>query len=87
MSLAYKDCTQLYCVRCEDVGLDCSCIIYGINEGQVTETTILHLFENHAIQPEEMTTCMKLKIKTNIHAHPFPSILCQLEYNNHFGES
>jgi predicted small metal-binding protein len=87
MSLAYEDCIQLYCVRCEEVGLDCSCVIYGINEEQVIETTILHMFENHAIKPEEMTTCMKLKIKENIHAHPALSIRGQLENNNHFGES
>jgi predicted small metal-binding protein len=87
MSLAYEDCIQLYCVRCEEVGLDCSCVIYGISEGQVIETTILHMFENHAIKPEEMTTCMKLKIKENIHTHTAPSIRGQLENNNHFGES
>jgi predicted small metal-binding protein len=87
MALAYEDCIQLFCVQCEEVGLDCSCVIYGINERQVIETTILHMFENHAINPEEMTTCMKLKIKENIRAHPTSSIRHQLEYNNHHGES
>lgn len=87
MALAYEDCIQLFCVQCEEVGLDCSCVIYGINERQVIETTFLHMFENHAIEPEEMTTCMKLKIKENIRAHPTSPIRHKLEYNNHHGES
>lgn len=30
---------------------------------------ITHMDEYHAIIPEEMTTCMKLKIKENIHSY------------------
>jgi hypothetical protein len=31
------------------------------------ENAIVHMFEYHAINPEEMTTCMKLKIIEKIH--------------------
>ena len=69
MSQAYEDYVQLFCVRCQDVGLDCNSVIYGIDEETVIDNTILHLFENHAIKPEEMTTCMKLKITENVQLH------------------
>jgi predicted small metal-binding protein len=83
MSLSYEDCIQLFCIRCEDVGLDCSCSIYGINEEKVVDSTILHMFECHAIRPEEMTACMRLKIKENICIPHSPPLNGQLVYNNH----
>ena len=70
MSQKYEDCIQLFCVRCEDVGLECNCTIYAINEENVFDSTISHMFENHAIKLEEMTTCMKLKIKENVSHTP-----------------
>jgi predicted small metal-binding protein len=86
MSQAYEVCILLFCVRCRDVGLDCDCTIYGINEDTVIDNTILHMFENHAIRPEEMTTCMKLKIVENaracVHLSPLPT--SPSSYNNHF---
>jgi predicted small metal-binding protein len=66
MSQAIEDSIELFHVKCADVGLDCKCIIYGINEEKVIDNTILHMFDCHAIKPEEMTVCMKLKIKENI---------------------
>jgi predicted small metal-binding protein len=84
MSQAYEDCIQLFCVHCEDVGLDCNCTIYGISEENVFDNTILHMFEYHANKPDEMTTCTRLKIKDNIHAHHSPPPQSQLAYNNHF---
>ena len=54
-----KNCIQLFCIRCDDVGLYCNCIIYGISEEQVIYNTIIHMFEYHAINPAEMTTGMK----------------------------
>jgi predicted small metal-binding protein len=84
MSQAYENCIQLFCVRCEDVGLHCNCIIYGISEEVVTYNTILHMLEYHAIKPEEMTSCMKLKILENIHVHHPPPPENQLAYNSHF---
>lgn len=69
MSQTYEDCIQLFCVRCRDVGLDCDCTIYGINENTVIDNTILHMFECHAIKPQEMTTHMRLKITENVHVH------------------
>ena len=30
------------------------------------DTMIIHMYECHAINPQEMTTCMRLKIKENI---------------------
>jgi predicted small metal-binding protein len=84
MSLTYEDCIQLVCVRCADVGLDCKCIIYGINEEKVIENTILHMFDYHAIKPEEMTACMRLKIEEKIYVPHSPPLEGQLVYNNHF---
>ncbi len=33
------------------------------------DTMIIHMYECHAINPEEMTTCMRLKIRENIHLY------------------
>ncbi len=30
------------------------------------DTTIVHMCECHAVTPDEMTTCMRLKIKENM---------------------
>jgi predicted small metal-binding protein len=84
MSQTYDDCIQRFCVRCEDVGLDCNCTIYGISGETVIDNTILHMHENHAIIPEEMTTCMRLKIIESMQVHYSPPLSSQLEYKNHF---
>ena len=84
MSQTYDDCIQLFCVHCKDVGLDCACTIYGINEETVIHNTILHMLEYHAIKPEEMTTDMKLKILENIYVHYPPSLTSPSFYNSHF---
>ena len=68
MSQTYEDCIQIFCIRCQDVGLDCNFIIYGISEENVIYNTILHIFEYHAIEPNEMTIGMGLKIMENVHA-------------------
>ena len=82
MSQTYEDCIQIFCIRCQDVGLDCNFIIYGISEENVIYNTILHMFEYHAIEPNEMTTCMRLKIVENIHICHSPPLESQLVYNN-----
>ena len=56
-------------VRCADVGLDCGHIIFGDNQEKVMENATTHMFEYHAIYPEEMTTCMRLKIRQNIQSY------------------
>ena len=61
MFQTFEDCIRSFCIRCENVGLDCNCIIYGNTEEKVANETFLHMFEYHAINPEEMTTCMKIK--------------------------
>ena len=63
MSQTYENCIQPFCVRCADVGLDCNCVIFGSSERRVADNMVVHMFENHAINPGEMTTCMKLKIR------------------------
>ena len=68
MSQVVENSVELFNVRCADVGLDCKYIIYGINEEKVIDSTILHMFDYYAINPEEMTMCMKIKIKENIHS-------------------
>jgi predicted small metal-binding protein len=68
MSQIFEDFSRSLCVRCSDVGLNCGCVIFGKNEEKVMDMTIMHMFEYHAINPEEMTSEMKSKIKENIHA-------------------
>ena len=71
MSQLFEDCIRSFCIRCEDVGLDCNCSIYGNTAEKVADETFKHMFEYHAINSDEMTTCMRLKIKENtqIHSH------------------
>jgi len=62
-----------YCIiRCSDVGLDCGHVIFGNNEYAVMHNALEHMHEYHAIIPEEMTTCMKLKIRENIRSYGDP---------------
>jgi hypothetical protein len=84
MPQTYENCIQLFCIRCEDVGLDSNCTIYGIGEERVIYNTILHMLEYHAILPEEMTTCMKLKMLENIRVDHSPPRQSPLRYNSHF---
>jgi predicted small metal-binding protein len=67
MSQIVEDCARIFCVRCADIGLVCDFVIYGSSEKKTMDKTIMHMFEYHAINAVEMTTCMKLKIKENIH--------------------
>ncbi len=68
MSQQVEDTAGLFCVRCADVGLDCNYVIFSSSEKKVIDKTIVHMTEYHAINPEEMTTCMKLKIRENVYA-------------------
>jgi predicted small metal-binding protein len=56
-------------VKCSDVGLNCDYAVFGKTEENVNDSMILHMYEYHAIIPEEMTTCMKLKIRDNIDSY------------------
>jgi predicted small metal-binding protein len=69
MSQTFEDLSRSLCVRCADIGLDCNCVILGMNEKEVMYETIIHMCEYHAIDQEEMTTCMRLKIRKNIHLY------------------
>jgi predicted small metal-binding protein len=62
-----EDTARLFCVRCADVGLDCDFVIFGNSEKKAMDKTMVHMLEYHAINLEEMTTCMKLKIRENVH--------------------
>lgn len=66
MSQIFEDLSRSLCVRCSDIGLNCSCVIFGKSEEKIMDMTIMHMFEYHAINPEEMTSEMKSKIKENI---------------------
>jgi hypothetical protein len=61
MSQTFEDLSRSS-IRCADIGLDCNCVIFGMNEKEV-------MYEYHAIDPEEMITCMRLKIRKNIHLY------------------
>ena len=78
MSQLFEDCIRSFCIRCEDVGLDCNCIIYGNTAEKVVDETFLHMFEYHAINPNEMTTSMRLKIKENMQIHSHSDCLSRL---------
>jgi predicted small metal-binding protein len=58
---------ESFILRCADVGLDCNCVIFGSSEENIVDKTIRHMFEYHAINPEEITSCMKIKIKESVH--------------------
>jgi predicted small metal-binding protein len=53
-------------IACGHVGLDCDCVMNGATEEDVMRKSIEHIWEYHAIKPEEMTSEMKVKIKENI---------------------
>lgn len=65
MSQIPEELLRSFFVRCSDVGLNCDYVIFGTNEEKVMDTMIIHMYECHAINPQEMTTCMRLKIKKN----------------------
>ena len=53
-------------LACRDVGLDCDFVIVGMSVKEVRDKARQHAFEIHAINPEEMTSEMKVKIIENI---------------------
>jgi predicted small metal-binding protein len=55
-------------LACGHVGLDCDCVINAATEEDLMRKTIEHIWEYHAIKPEEMTSEMKVKIKEKIQA-------------------
>jgi predicted small metal-binding protein len=60
---------RFFTIRCSDVGLDCEYVIFGDSEPRVMQNAVIHMYEHHAIVPEEMTTCMKLKIRENVYSY------------------
>jgi predicted small metal-binding protein len=54
-------------LACRDVGLNCDYIIKDTTEEDVLKHAEEHYSAIHAIEPEEMTSEMKDKIKYNIH--------------------
>jgi predicted small metal-binding protein len=69
MSQTFEDSSRSLYVRCSDVGLECDCVVFGTNEKEVMDETIVHMFEYHAINRQEMTSEMKSKIRDNIHLY------------------
>jgi len=55
-------------MACRSIGLDCDYIIEGETEKELTQNALKHAWENHAINPDEMTSEMKAKIRDNIYA-------------------
>jgi predicted small metal-binding protein len=55
-------------LACGHVGLDCDCVIDAATKEDLMRKTIEHIWEYHAIKPEEMTSEMKVKIKEKIQA-------------------
>ena len=67
MSQTYDDFSRSFCILCSDVGLNCDCVIFGNRVENVVDRTISHMFEYHAINPEEITSEMMWKIRNNVH--------------------
>ena len=51
---------------CAQVGLNCDYVIDEETEEDVMRKAVDHIWEYHAIKPEEMTSEMKAKIKEKI---------------------
>jgi predicted small metal-binding protein len=60
----YKEMKKL---ACHDIGLDCGYMIEGETEEDIIKSAEQHIWEIHAIQPEEITSEMKDGITQNIH--------------------
>ena len=53
-------------VSCGQLGLRCDYVIQAETEEEIMKQAVEHIWEHHAIKPEEMTSEMKVKIKENI---------------------
>ena len=53
-------------VLCGQLGLNCDYVIQAETEEEIMKQAVEHIWEYHAIKPEEMTSEMKVKIKENI---------------------
>ena len=53
-------------LTCRDIGLDCESIIEGDTQEEIEKNIAHHVWEVHAIKPEEATSEMKIKIKESI---------------------
>ena len=53
-------------VSCGQLGLNCDYVIQAETEEEIMKQAVEHIWEHHAIKPEEMTSEMKVKIKENI---------------------
>ena len=53
-------------VSCGQLGLSCDYVIQAETEEEIMKQAVEHIWEHHAIKPEEMTSEMKVKIKENI---------------------
>ena len=54
-------------LSCRSIGLDCDYVIKGMTEEELLKNIEQHYSEIHAIEPEEITSEMKVRIKDNIH--------------------
>jgi len=57
-------------LACRSVGLDCDYIIKGMTEEELLKNAEQHYSEIHAIEPEEITSEMKVRIIDNIRDSP-----------------
>jgi predicted small metal-binding protein len=53
-------------VSCGQLGLSCDYAIQAETEEEIMKQAVEHIWEHHAIKPEEITSEMKVKIKENI---------------------
>ena len=55
-----------YKLACHDIGLDCGYIIEDKTEEDIVKSAEQHIWEIHAIKPEEITSEMRARITQNI---------------------
>ena len=53
--------------KCSSVGFDCGFVAKGNTEEEILAQCAEHAMKDHSMKPEDITTELKDKIKSNIH--------------------
>lgn len=57
--------------KCKDVGFDCGFVAKGKTEDEILSQCATHATKDHNMKPEDITSELKEKIKSNIHKSLF----------------
>jgi predicted small metal-binding protein len=53
--------------KCSSVGFDCKFVAKGKTEDEILAQCAAHATKDHGMKPEDITSVLKEKIKSNIH--------------------